>query len=164
MVFGIVGLVGLIGIVFVITFFVRRTQKQRLLNEAIDFTPEGHGYPFSGDGDGEMKRGLTQSSHRNSVSSNSLNAPGVGGYYADAAPMPVYQQQQQPYYGSTAAAAPFATYAAPSQINSAMRTYDNPAAVDDGAGGLVTVTRKYSNRVPVPPANTQDIYGGYMNK
>ncbi|KAK0468437.1 uncharacterized protein EV420DRAFT_466098 [Desarmillaria tabescens] len=108
-VFALCGIVGLVLILLVVTFTLRRRRKNKLLNEAISFDPQGSVYP-----DRDMEEKLTHQravdSIGGSVSGTRENSSSTGhGMYMPPAPHGYYDAG----YGQAANAYTYTNYAPP---------------------------------------------------
>ncbi|KAK0482136.1 hypothetical protein EDD18DRAFT_1362743 [Armillaria luteobubalina] len=147
-VFALCGLVGLVLILLVVTFTLRRRRKNKLLNEAISFDPQGSAYHPDGDMEEKLTHQRTMNSIGGSVSGTQENGSSTGhGMYMPPATHGYYDAG---YPGQTGNAYTYATYA-PARPEPRQPSYDH-LGVTHNMGNLAFENRSMSPPRPQVPA------------
>ncbi|KAK0230699.1 hypothetical protein IW262DRAFT_1339975 [Armillaria fumosa] len=147
-VFALCGIVGLVLILLVVTFTLRRRRKNKLLNEAISFDPQGSAYHPDGDMEEKLTHQRTMNSIGGSVSGTQENGSSTGhGMYMPPAAHGYYDAG---YSGQTGNAYTYATYA-PTRSEARQPSYDH-LGVTHNMGSLAFENRSMSPPRPQVPA------------
>ncbi|KAK0491105.1 hypothetical protein IW261DRAFT_64803 [Armillaria novae-zelandiae] len=147
-VFALCGVVGLVLILLVVTFTLRRRRKNKLLNEAISFDPQGSAYHPEGDMEEKLTHQRTMNSIGGSVSGTQENGSSTGhGMYMPPAAHGYYDAG---YSGQTGNAYTYATYA-PTRSEARQPSYDH-LGVTHNMGSLAFEDRSMSPPRPQVPA------------
>ncbi|KAK0206632.1 hypothetical protein DFS33DRAFT_605032 [Desarmillaria ectypa] len=152
-VFALCGIVGLVLILLVVTFTLRRRRKNRLLNEAISFDPQGSVYHNNCDTEEKLTHQRAVDSIGGSVSGTRENGSSTGhGMYMPPVPHGYYGAG----YGQTANPYTYASYVPP-RTEVPNLNYDH-LGVTHNMGSLAFESRSMSpprSQVPVmgPPSN-----------
>ncbi|SJL02074.1 uncharacterized protein ARMOST_05398 [Armillaria ostoyae] len=153
-VFALCGIVGLVLILLVVTFTLRRRRKNKLLNEAISFDPQGSAYHPDRDMEEKLTHQRAVNSIGGSVSGTHENGSSTGhGMYMPPAAHGYYDAG---YSGQTGNAYTYATYA-PTRSEARNPSYDH-LGVTHNMGSLAFENRSMSpprSQVPAmgPPSN-----------
>ncbi|KAJ6539209.1 hypothetical protein B0H19DRAFT_1177714 [Mycena capillaripes] len=153
-VFGLAGLVGLVLIVFLVSFFLRRRRRNRLLDDAVSFDPTLLAAADRYDG--------SEKGHSSNASLGTTGSgrpmPGYGTTYnAEPAQYAYGGGSQQPYYGAPQPAQHQEYYGAPQQMQQPYYSTYVPPMADappHTLAGTTPATHKRAQhsipRVPVP--------------
>ncbi|PBL02632.1 hypothetical protein ARMGADRAFT_1005962 [Armillaria gallica] len=155
-VFALCGIVGLVLILLVVTFTLRRRRKNKLLNEAISFDPQGSAYHPDRDMEEKLthQRTVTLNSIGGSVSGTRENGSSTGhGMYMPPAAHGYYDAG---YSGQTGNAYTYAAYA-PTRSEARNPSYDH-LGVTHNMGSLA-----FENRSMSPPRSQVPATGPPMN-
>ncbi|KAK0242853.1 hypothetical protein EDD85DRAFT_947006 [Armillaria nabsnona] len=153
-VFALCGIVGLVLILLVVTFTLRRRRKNKLLNEAISFDPQGSAYHPDRDMEEKLTHQRAVNSIGGSVSGTHENGSSTGhGMYMPPAPHGYYDAG---YSGQTGNAYTYATYA-PTRSEARQPSYDH-LGVTHNMGSLA-----FDNRSMSPPRSQDPAMGPPSN-